>query len=428
MGHLHSLNRPSQLTAAAWAAACSLAFIVVYGGCTWLTLQRGDVGQWYWDWELKIPFLPWMIVPYWSIDLLFVAAFFVCRTRQELTAHGRRVLLAIAVAGLGFLLLPLRAAFPRPDVTGMFGWMFGALRAFDAPHNLFPSLHIAFGVLLWTLYARRFSGWWVHPWFVLVTTSTLFTWQHHIGDIAGGLVLATFCFYAGRETAARLPVTPNYRVGGYYLAGALACGVVATWWLLWPMMSLLLIAGAYCGLGPGVYRKENGVLPWSARLVLAPVLIGQRISLWFYQRQCRAWDEVVPGVLMGRVLRDTEAAAANATAVLDLTAEFSEARSFRAARYLNVPVLDLTEPTDKQLQQAADFIREQTRQGRVYVHCKIGYSRSAAAVGAFILRAGHAATSDQVVEQLRRARPSIVIRPEVSRVFARLAGNRTEET
>ena len=62
--------------------------------------------------------------------------------------------------------------------------------------------------------------------------------------------------------------------------------------------------------------------------MLAPILIGQYLSLVYYRRQCRAWDEVVPGVLIGRTLTEAEAAAAvkqGVTAVLDLTAEFSEA-------------------------------------------------------------------------------------------------------
>jgi protein phosphatase len=51
-------------------------------------------------------------------------------------------------------------------------------------------------------------------------------------------------------------------------------------------------------------------------------------------------------------------------------------------------------------------------QGIVYVHCKVGYSRSAAVVGAFLLAAGHCATADEALSRLRESRPSIVIRPE----------------
>ena len=62
----------------------------------------------------------------------------------------------------------------------------------------------------------------------------------------------------------------------------------------------------------------------------------------------RAWDEIVPGVWIGRWLSDAEARAAvesGVTAVLDLSDAFSEARSFTELNYLHLPVLDLTAPT-----------------------------------------------------------------------------------
>ena len=120
--------------------------------------------------------------------------------------------------------------------------------------------------------------------------------------------------------------------------------------------------------------------------------------------------------MIGRTLTEAEAAEAvkqGVTAVLDLTAEFSEAAAFRDTRYRNLPILDLTAPTQDQLHEAAAFIAEESANGTVYVHCKIGYSRSAAVVGAYLLASGQAATIDEAVEILREARPSIVIRPEV---------------
>ena len=216
-------------------------------------------------------------------------------------------------------------------------------------------------------------------------------------------------------------MVPNVRVGCYYAAGAVMVLTLApaVWpwgvFLLWPAAGLGMAAGAYFGLGPGIFRKTDGRLPWSTRFVLAPILIGQYLSLVYYRRQCRAWDEVVPAVLIGRTLTEAEAAEAvkqGVTAVLDLTAEFSEAAPFRATRYRNLPILDLTAPTQDQLHEAVAFIAEEAANGTVYVHCKIGYSRSAAVVGAYLLASGQAATVDEAVEILREARPSIVIRPE----------------
>ena len=105
---------------------------------------------------------------------------------------------------------------------------------------------------------------------------------------------------------------------------------------------------------------------------------------------------------------------AGVTAVLDLSAEFSEAKPFRDLRYRNIPVLDLTAPTRAQLLEMASFIADQSRNGIVYVHCKIGYSRSASAVAASLILSGTVGTAEKAFALIRRARPSVVIRPEVA--------------
>ena len=101
-----------------WMTGCGLLFSGVYNACNWITTLRTDVGVWAFPWEFRIPFVPWMIIPYWSLDLIFVGAFFVCSTRRELKILGKRVVLAILVGGTCFLVLPLRNLFPRPAVEG----------------------------------------------------------------------------------------------------------------------------------------------------------------------------------------------------------------------------------------------------------------------------------------------------------------------
>src|SRR5439155_16021535 len=97
----------SRLKAFAVSAELSVLFLIVYIGCNWITGQRGEVGSLYFQWERAIPFVPFMILPYMSIDLFFVAAPFLCRTDQELRIFSRRVVAAILVAGLCFLVFAL---------------------------------------------------------------------------------------------------------------------------------------------------------------------------------------------------------------------------------------------------------------------------------------------------------------------------------
>jgi protein phosphatase len=223
------------------------------------------------------------------------------------------------------------------------------------------------------------------------------------------------------ENPAPHRVIPNQRVAFYYAAAAALSVALATilrpWGaiLLWPAFAFGLLTAANLHLGASIFQKQAGRLPFSTRALLAPVLFGQWLSLRHYSRHCRAWDEVAPYVWIGRVLSDAEAREAIArgvTAVLDLTGEFSEAGPFRTLRYRNLPILDLTAPSAEQLGEMSTFIARQAERGIVYVHCKIGYSRSAAAVGAFLIE-HHGMSVDEALARLREARPSIIVRPEI---------------
>ncbi|PYJ10869.1 MAG: serine/threonine protein phosphatase [Verrucomicrobia bacterium] len=427
------LNSSLRLKALAASVGLSALFLLVYGWCNWITAQRHDVGTLFFEWERLIPFVPLMIVPYMSIDLFFVGAPFLCRDARELSTLSKRIVVSIGVAGICFLLFPLRFAFERPHASGWFGIAFDWFRGMDLPYNLLPSLHIAFRTILAQLYHRHTRGILraaSNFWFVLVGLSTLLTYQHHLMDVVAGFALGVSCIYFIREPEPHLPVIANRRVGSHYAFGTLIVVGIVTWlwpWgalLLWPAMSLGIVASAYFGLGPIIFRKADGQLHWSARLVLAPCLLGQQLSLLFYQRQCRSWDKLTPEVWIGRVLDANEAEEAiqlGVTAVLDLTAEFSEAKPFRALVYHNIPILDLTAPSIEQLREMATFIDEELGKGIVYIHCKIGYSRTAAAAAAYLIQSGKAAGVDQAVEMLRQVRPSMVVRREVLSALSEFA-------
>lgn len=445
MGHIHGVGGPSSGRmigrAATTSVLLSLLFVIVYGSTNWLTAQRPDmlVSTWYFAWELAaIPYVPLLIVPYMSLDLLFFGAPFLCRDRRELRIFAQRVVFSILIAAVCFLVLPLRLAWPeRPRVGGWFGDFVErsctAPFLMEYPHNLFPSLHIALCMIVWSVYGRHLRGIFrvlSHIWFSLIALSTMLTWQHHLVDVAGGFVLGAFAFYLFHESDRRLPVVVNRKIGRCYAVGATMMVVLVplAWpwsvFLLWPAAALGIAAAAYFGLGPGIYRKAGGRLPLSTRFALAPVLIGQHLSLAHYRRQCRAWNQLTPGVWIGRVLTETEAMSAfesGVTAVLDLTTEFSEPAPFRATNYRNLPILDLTTPTQDQLADAVAFIVEEAARGVVYVHCKAGYSRTAAVAGAYLLASGEAATVEEAIARLRAVRPTIVVRSEAEEALRSFA-------
>jgi protein-tyrosine phosphatase/membrane-associated phospholipid phosphatase len=424
-------ERVTKRTAAKAAIALSLFFLLVYGATNHYTSLRSDVGTWVYAWERHIPFVPLMIIPYLSIDLFFIAAPFLCRERSELHILSRRIVLAITIAAACFLVMPLRFSFDRPPAPGLLGVVFDWFRSMDKPYNQLPSLHIALWTILADLYARRTRGWTriaSNLWFSLIGASTLLTYQHHVIDIVGGFVLAGVCFYLVSDARWRLPVTRNLRIGGYYAGGAAilaAMSTIATPWtsiLLWPATSLAIVAAAYFGLGPGVFRKHDGRHSSTSRLLLAPVIVGQWLSMRYYARRSRRWDVVTPHIWIGRTLNSAEAREAinaGVTAVLDLTSELPEAAPFRILEnYRNIPILDLTCPTAEQLAEAVDFLHRHARGKEiVYVHCKVGYSRSAAVVIAHLLHARHADNVADALAHLRKCRAGIIVRREALQAF-----------
>src|SRR5207237_10445337 len=134
-------------------------------------------------------------------------------------------------------------------------------------------------------------------------------------------------------------------------AVAAAATAVGAWWLggwgwllLWLAVSLAAQALAYAGWGVAVFRKTNGRLPWSVRILLAPYMICARITLHYYCRGCAPYAEAAPGVWIGRRLTDREGREAiekGVTAALDLTAGFPECAPLLAVRYCNIQLLPL---------------------------------------------------------------------------------------
>ena len=145
--------------------------------------------------------MPFFILPYMSIDLFFIVAPFLCRTDRELSILAKRIAAAIIIAGICFLLFPLRFAFPQPHVDGWLGALFDWFRGLDAPYNLLPSLHAALMLILLDIYSHQLRGFIrvvTMIWFVLIALSPVLTYQHHIIDIVGGFVLAVFCLWLFR--------------------------------------------------------------------------------------------------------------------------------------------------------------------------------------------------------------------------------------
>jgi protein-tyrosine phosphatase/membrane-associated phospholipid phosphatase len=420
--------------AALWTIILGAFFFLAYGVCNWITSLRPGVGSFYWEWEPGIPFVPALILPYMSLDLFFVGAIFLCR-RGELKTHAKRVVTAISIAAMCFLLFPLRFSFIRPVTSGFSGFLFDWLKL-DQPYNQMPSLHIALCVIVWAPYGRRVHGllrYILMGWFILIAASAVLTYQHHMIDILGGAILAIVVFYLfpwhgaseedGNHLAAR-----NIRVAAIYGLSALGLFAIAHalrpwgWLLLWPAVSMLLVALAYAGFGPRIFRKRHGRFSWAATVLLIPYLAGARLSHAMYRRSSDSCCQITPNIILGRRLNRAEArqlASKGITAVLDLTPECRETRWPASVEYKNLQILDLTLPSEDLVRKAVKFIEDHAGAGRIYVHCALGFSRSAGVLAAYLLESSAASTAEEAIEMIRRVRPQIVVTPQWTSLLRR---------
>lgn len=173
----------------------TLLFVSVYGFTNWLALRHNYHFQLWHPIELQIPFIPAFILGYVSLNvLMWVPAFTL--SVDELNALNRAMAWATVIAGLFFLMLPAPIGFIRTTVVGPFAQLYEKLYHVDQIANTFPSLHITFSYLFVRILLesmKRFHYFfWV--WFFVITLSVLLTHQHHLIDIAGGMILAELCF------------------------------------------------------------------------------------------------------------------------------------------------------------------------------------------------------------------------------------------
>jgi len=413
--------------AIAWLAFLGPFFFASYGFANWLASRRVDVGAVAFDWERSIPFVPWTIVPYWSIDLLYCLSIFICTTRRELDRHAQRLLAVQLISIAFFIALPLRFSFDRPVADGLFGALFTALGSFDKPFNQAPSLHIGLLIVIWVTLAQHCAPRWrwiLHAWMTLIGLSILTTYQHHFIDLPTGLAVGFAVLWAlpdERESPLRsLAFTTDparRRLALRYALGAVVCAAFAclggTWlWLFWPALALALVALNYAATGAAGFQKDShGRLSTGARGLLLPYLIGARINSRLWTRRHPLPAAVTEDVWIGRIPSAADLRASAFAAIVDLSAELS-CGGDETCLYRSFPVLDLTVPDASVLRAAAEAIEEGRQRGPVLVCCALGYSRSAAAIVAWLLMTRRAATVDEAMSMVRKARPAIVLRRE----------------
>ena len=164
--------------------------------------------------------------------------------QEELIRRTFLAWLSVWVIGyVCFLVYP--TTLPRP-VGGIgedfFAWFLQNVYDGDPPRNCFPSLHVA------TFFIAALSCWRVHRgvglaaglWAALIALSTLFTKQHYVADVIGGILLAGGAYGALLRTCPPAVVPDlDRRAAPLLLVGLLGIYalVVAGLWVAYLMQS-----------------------------------------------------------------------------------------------------------------------------------------------------------------------------------------------
>lgn len=354
----------SQLAALVVVAAI---FYASYGATNALASARANVPEIYFAWERAVPFWAWSIVPYWSLNLLYALGFFLCRDAGELARYVTQLLAAQIIATLFFIAFPLQMSWEKPAVSGLSGFLFSSLAAFDLPFNQAPSLHIILCIVVGAFYLRKARSVWLKAtlvaWFALIGLSVLTTYQHHFIDIPTGLAAGCFVLlvrpmdgeplrFAMAAEAARYKWAALYLGLAFFTLFAAIAGakIWSSWalWLSWASLSFALVTCGYAFLSAGVFAKNGqGRHAAVAKALLFPYFCVARLNAIFWLRGRRLSDEILPGLYLGSVKQTGKF-----DAVLDLAAEFE--RPDGAQIYASLPMLDMITPSADELRRGAD--------------------------------------------------------------------------
>ena len=408
-----------------WLLFLAPFFFLTYGAANQIAALHSSLPNIMFDWEKGIPFIPEMIVPYMSVDLLFGFSFLLVKNRDEIQRHSVRLGFTIAFSVLLFLLFPLQCSLEKPIVEGWTKAIFVGLSA-DLPYNQLPSLHVSLSMVVGYIYFTHLKGFWRWFsvfWFALIVLSTLYVYQHHFIDLPTGFIVGLLSFYVipikGKSWIRLNFVSPKHlHIAFRYLVASIIFTVLAfkfnglAWLSAWVAISLLFVASLYfLGHNP-LTVKRGGRIQWLSWILFWPYLIGNHLSWKIWKKKVPTMVEIADGVWIGRSLHAEDEAVLSDNkikTIIDLAPEVNDHLPI-GINHIYEPLLDLAIPNPAILQQLCETINTAKLQGNVYIHCKFGLSRSILVACAWLIKS-HGHSKQQAWDIISAAQPLRVDRP-----------------
>lgn len=167
-------------------------FFPAYFGGAYIAERSGSETGLFLPWEPQIPYLPWMFALYAVFFWIFLLPMLHLRPRH-FDVLTRQSIFTLVVAGLAFSIFPVISGFPPVDVTTLAEPAARVVEVIDTRYNNVPSLHVAFTVLLLSAcfqFSPKRLGLVYLCAGVVIVSSTVFTHQHNLIDVATGATLA----------------------------------------------------------------------------------------------------------------------------------------------------------------------------------------------------------------------------------------------
>jgi membrane-associated phospholipid phosphatase len=174
------------------ALIVSVYFVIIFYGADMLAQKDVSKHEIFFYWELYIPFFNIAFIPYFGIFMLPFFIPFTIKKKNNLYLLLLRLIIAISVAGIIFLLIPCNLGYPQRSISPQFETF---IQMVAGSHNLIPSLHVSLTIIIcYSIFptVSKIIQLLIVIIVIILPLSTLLTHQHHIVDVIAGIMLAMF--------------------------------------------------------------------------------------------------------------------------------------------------------------------------------------------------------------------------------------------